>query len=189
MYTIGELGKKVGLSRSTLLYYDDIGLLKPSARTEANYRCYTEDDFDRLKQICLYRDTGMSLEEIGRILDSTLTDKIPILEKQLQNLGQEMRKLTLQRQIITRIMIQKKHPDLKMAESQIRSTKDAFLKVLTCVGFNDREFMKLHQEFEKSFPDEHQAFLEVLGIPPGQIDQIRKCAREPEIESCVRNNR
>lgn len=189
MYTIGELGKKVGLSRSTLLYYDDIGLLKPSVRTETNYRYYTEEDFDRLKQICLYRDTGMSLEEIGRILDSALTDKIPILEKHLRNLGQEMQKLTLQRQIITRIMIQKEDPGLKMTESRIRSTKDAFLKVLAYVGFNDREFMKLHQEFEKSFPDEHQAFLEVLGIPPGQIAQIRECAREPEIESCVTDNR
>jgi DNA-binding transcriptional MerR regulator len=183
MYTIGELGKKVGLSRGTLLYYDDIGLLKPSARTETNYRCYTEGDFDRLKQICLYRDTGMSLEVIGRILDSTLTDKTPILEKHMQNLCQEMRRLTLQRQIITRIMIQKKDPDLKIAESQILSTKGAFLKVLACVGFNDREFIKLHQEFEKSFPDEHQAFLEVLGIPSDQIAQIRECAREPEIES------
>ncbi len=189
MYTIGELRKKVGLSRSALLYYDDIGLLKPSARTETNYRCYTEEDFERLKQICLYRDAGMALEEIGRMLDSTLTNKTPILEKQLQNLGHEMRKLTLQRQIITRIMIQKEHPDLKMAESQIRSTKDAFVKVLACVGFDDREFMKLHQEFEKSFPDEHQVFLEVLGIPPGQIAQIRECAREPGIESCVVDNR
>lgn len=189
MYTISELGKKVGLSRSALLYYDDIGLLKPSARTETNYRCYTEEDFDRLKQICLYRDIGMSLEEIGRILDFNLTNKTPILEKHLQNLGQEMRKLSLQRQIITRILIQKEHPDLKMAESQIPSTKDAFLKVLASVGFNEREFMKLHQEFEKSFPDEHQAFLEVLGIPPGKIDQIRECAREPENESCVMDNR
>ncbi len=189
MYTIGKLGKKVGLSRSTLLYYDDIGLLKPSARTEANYRCYTEDDFERLKQICLYRDTGMSLEEIRRILDSTLTDKIPILEKHLQNLCQEMRRLTLQRQIITRIMIQKEDPGLKMAEFQILSTKDAFLKVLAGVGFNDQEFMKLHQEFEKSFPEEHQAFLEVLGIPPDQIAQIRERAREPEMESYVMDNR
>ena len=180
MYTIGELCGKVGLSRGTLLYYDDIGLLKPSARTSANYRCYTEDDFDKLKQICLYRDTGMSLDEIRHILDSPQNDKTLILEKHLQDLSREMRKLTLQRQIIARMIIQEKNPNLKILESQMLSTKDAFLKVLTRVGFNDHEFIKLHQEFERSFPNEHQAFLEVLGIPPDKITQIRKYAMESE---------
>ena len=41
MLTIGKLARKFDLSRSTLLYYDRIGLLKPSGRTRANYRVYT----------------------------------------------------------------------------------------------------------------------------------------------------
>ena len=52
MYTIGKLAKKFDLSRSTLLYYDSIGLLKPSSRTESEYRQYSEDDAARLEQIC-----------------------------------------------------------------------------------------------------------------------------------------
>ncbi|MEN8133472.1 MAG: MerR family DNA-binding transcriptional regulator [Pseudomonadota bacterium] len=47
MFTIGQIGKRFGISRSTLLYYDAIGLLRPSGRSTANYRLYTEDDMLR----------------------------------------------------------------------------------------------------------------------------------------------
>ena len=48
-YTVGQLVKAFKLSRSTLLYYDKINLLTPSGEwTEANYRLYTQDDFDRM---------------------------------------------------------------------------------------------------------------------------------------------
>lgn len=70
MYTIGQLSKAFGLSRSTLLYYDKIGLLMPSARTSAGYRSYSEEDRKRLEQICLYRETGISLEDMKIILDT-----------------------------------------------------------------------------------------------------------------------
>lgn len=50
-FRITELGKRFGLSRSTLLYYDRIGLLQPSGRTEAGYREYTRSDADRLERI------------------------------------------------------------------------------------------------------------------------------------------
>ncbi len=53
--TIGELSRKFELSRSTLRYYDRIGLLPPSGSTAANYRIYTEKDVQRLEKICLYR--------------------------------------------------------------------------------------------------------------------------------------
>ena len=45
-----------GISRTVLLYYDTIGLLKPSGRTGAGYRIYSEADVQRLKQIMIYRD-------------------------------------------------------------------------------------------------------------------------------------
>ena len=67
MRTVGELARSHGLSRSTLLYYDRIGLLKPSGRTPSGYREYTDRDEERLGQICLYRRTGLSLAEIRRL--------------------------------------------------------------------------------------------------------------------------
>jgi DNA-binding transcriptional MerR regulator len=43
-YSISKLARAFGLSRSTLLYYDRIGLLAASGRTGSGYRCYSEKD-------------------------------------------------------------------------------------------------------------------------------------------------
>jgi hypothetical protein len=50
--TIGQLARKHGLSRSTLLYYDRIGLLSPTSRSAAGYRRYGPTEVDRLTRIC-----------------------------------------------------------------------------------------------------------------------------------------
>jgi DNA-binding transcriptional MerR regulator len=46
MFTIGQVAKKYGLSRSTLIYYDNIGILTPSGRSESNYRLYSDNDLN-----------------------------------------------------------------------------------------------------------------------------------------------
>lgn len=85
MYSIGQLVKRFNLSRSTLQYYDSIGLLGASARTGANYRRYSEDDVKRLEQICIYREAGLSLEDIKKILNSPENTTASILEKRLDD--------------------------------------------------------------------------------------------------------
>ncbi|MEM8862651.1 MAG: MerR family transcriptional regulator, partial [Chloroflexota bacterium] len=80
MYTIGDLAKEFKLSRSTLLYYDKIGLLTPSKRTEADYRLYSEAEFVRMSKIALYKKAGLSLDEIAEILNSKEDHLSKILE-------------------------------------------------------------------------------------------------------------
>ena len=67
MWTVTQLAQRCGLSRSTLLYYESIGLLKPPSRSGGNYRRYGEQDLQRLEQICLYRDAGLSWPTSGRL--------------------------------------------------------------------------------------------------------------------------
>ena len=59
-----------GISVRTLHHYDQIGLLKPSTRTEAGYRLYGTEDLLRLQQVLFYRELDFPLEEIRIILDS-----------------------------------------------------------------------------------------------------------------------
>lgn len=76
-YTISLLAKKIGLSRSILLHYDSINLLKPTMRNGANYRVYTDKYSERLQRICSLRSTGISLEQIRELINSnntTVTD-------------------------------------------------------------------------------------------------------------------
>ncbi|MGD1855570.1 MAG: MerR family transcriptional regulator [Leptolyngbyaceae cyanobacterium] len=66
---IGELAKQTGLSIRTLRYYDEIKLLLPSHRTDADHRLYSDVDIMRLQQILSLRQLGLSLSEIRDCLE------------------------------------------------------------------------------------------------------------------------
>lgn len=66
---VGELAAAAGLTVRTLHHYDDIGLLKPSGRSEGGHRLYVAADVQRLYRVCLLRRLGLSLTEIGHALD------------------------------------------------------------------------------------------------------------------------
>lgn len=67
---VGELAKQTGISVRTLHYYDGIGLLKPSERTQTGHRLYTPEDIVRLQQIISLRQLEFSLDEIHNCLEN-----------------------------------------------------------------------------------------------------------------------
>jgi DNA-binding transcriptional MerR regulator len=67
---IQEVSAALGLTSRTLRYYEELGLLKPAARSEGAYRLYDADDLERLRFIKGLRDdAGFSLAEIGQLLE------------------------------------------------------------------------------------------------------------------------
>lgn len=93
-YTVSELADLAGVSVRTLHYYDQIGLLDPSARTAAGYRVYREPDLFRLQQILFFKQFGIELGEIREILDEpgfepveALRDHRRMLEERQEQLG------------------------------------------------------------------------------------------------------
>ena len=68
MYTIGEFAKLAGVTQRTLRYYDKIGLLKPEAYSEKEYRLYSEEDMIKLQNIVALRYLKFSLAEIQEML-------------------------------------------------------------------------------------------------------------------------
>ena len=69
-----------GISVRTLHYYDQIGLLKPSQRSESGYRIYGEEEWLRLQQILFFRELDVPLKDIGEILDGPGFNRILSLE-------------------------------------------------------------------------------------------------------------
>jgi len=65
---IGELAERTGLSLRTIRHYDEIGLLKPSGRTEGGFRLYTEAELERLLLIRRMKPLGFALEEMLELL-------------------------------------------------------------------------------------------------------------------------
>jgi len=67
--TVSQVAKLAGVSVRTLHHYDEVGLLRPSDRSEAGYRLYSHADLQRLQQVLFFKELGFSLEEILRILN------------------------------------------------------------------------------------------------------------------------
>ncbi len=66
--TIGQLADGAGVPASTVRYYERAGLLRPSARSAANYRLYTSEDLQRLRFIRAAQATGFTLDDIRELL-------------------------------------------------------------------------------------------------------------------------
>ena len=74
-YTVQGLSNLAGVSARTLRYYDEIGILKPARINSSGYRIYGEAEVDRLQQIMLYRELGVKLDQIRKIITSPSFDK------------------------------------------------------------------------------------------------------------------
>ena len=83
MKTVHEVSRLTGISIRTLQYYDQIGLLSPSARSEAGYRLYDDGALEKLQQILLFRSLEFPLKEIRQILDRPDFDPVKALEQQI----------------------------------------------------------------------------------------------------------
>ncbi len=173
MYTVSRLGKKFRLSRSTLLYYDSIGLLSPSHRANNRYRQYTEEDAERLEQICLFRRVGLSLDEIKKILEAPRSSLGKRLEKRLDELNEEIRCLRRQQRLIIGIL-----KNDRLYETLGPIDKENWKALLASSGFTEQDMHEWHGEFERSSPEKHQKFLEFLQIPAEEIKAIRAWARD-----------
>lgn len=83
MKTVNEVSKLAGVSVRTLHHYDKIGLLKPTALTDAGYRLYDDFALERLQQILLFKELEFPLNEIKNILSSPDFNSNTALEHQI----------------------------------------------------------------------------------------------------------
>jgi DNA-binding transcriptional MerR regulator len=172
--SVGQLAQRAGLSRSTLLYYDRIGLLEPSGgrRGSGAYRRYTAADARRLERIVSYRAAGVSLAEIARLLagDDAGGLRAALVER-LDAIGAEVAALQEQREVIVALLQQ------AALDAVDQLDKATWVGVLERAGYGAEEMRRWHLAFEVSAPEEHQRFLEALGIGPREARAIRDAAR------------
>ncbi|MGA3073519.1 MAG: MerR family transcriptional regulator [Bryobacteraceae bacterium] len=170
MLTVSKLAGRCGLSRGTLLYYESIGLLKPPARSAANYRRYGERDFERLQQICAYRHAGLTLNDIRAILikpDRRESDAAAVLKRRLVALDGEIETRRAHQRAILKLLQSDSIGRNKMI------TKEKWVSIMKASGLTEADMHRWHAEFEKAAPEEHQEFLEFLHIPAAEIRTIR----------------
>lgn len=168
MFTIGFLTKQFKLSRSTLLYYDKIGLLKPSGRTNSNYRLYSNEDVEKLRAIIKYKDAGISLEDIAKLFDIEKNNITDILTERLKNIQNEIKILKKQESMILAVLIEK----VKMSDTKMFD-RISWTELLVSLGFSHEDMIKWHRDFERDSPKEHDAFLRAIGMSEDEIKKLR----------------
>jgi DNA-binding transcriptional MerR regulator len=90
-----EFAEKCGVTVRTLHFYDRLGLLVPTARTESGYRLYGESDLERLEQILALRFVGLGLDQIKQLLDGPPQPLADALRLQRKIILEERRRLDL----------------------------------------------------------------------------------------------
>jgi DNA-binding transcriptional MerR regulator len=99
--TIGELAKAGDVPTSTVRYYERAGLLRPSCRSGANYRLYSNEDLHRLRFVRAAQATGFTLEDIKQLLQPARCDRVQgLIEARLADVGARMRELRHVRKVL-----------------------------------------------------------------------------------------
>src|SRR5512147_2760804 len=93
MFTVKQLSKLAGVTPRTLHHYDEIGLLKPSRVGDNGYRYYGEESLLQLQQILFYRELGIPLEEIKKIMGRRDFDVLGALYSHKDALKKQMARL------------------------------------------------------------------------------------------------
>lgn len=176
--TLGQLARRCGLARASLLHYEALGLLLPAARSPAGYRLYGQAEIERLRTIRRYREAGLSLTVILELLGPGQPrggSPAALLEHRLLALSEEVEQLRHQQRILARLLAA---PGFRTG--QPCAGKAGWTAMLQRAGFDEHDMRQWHMRFEADSPDEHAAFLQSLGLAADEVAAIRQWSRGSE---------
>jgi DNA-binding transcriptional MerR regulator len=120
-HTVGDVARLAGVSVRTLHHYDEVGLLTPSARSDAGYRLYTTEDLERLQQVLFYKELGFTLDEIRELMADPAFDRREALIAQREMIAEQALRLEALMGLIDKT--------LASVEGGIRLTKEEMFEV------------------------------------------------------------
>ena len=178
---VGELAKRSGLTVRALHHYDSIGLLSPSARTDAGYRLYNRDDIARLHQIQALRRFGVALADIGTFLANPGARLPAIVDQQIAALTRQIEQAGALRDQLTRLQQQ-------LAADQ-EPALDNWLSTLELMTMYDKYFTKAQRERLPFFNGAAQCIAEWDAIV-AQMHAFRNAGTAPDapqVQQAARN--
>ncbi|MCC7206639.1 MAG: MerR family transcriptional regulator [Anaerolineae bacterium] len=140
MYTVKQLSDLAGVSVRTLHYYDEIGLLKPSAVGDNGYRYYGDESLLALQQILFFREMDLGLLQIKDILNSPAFDLLAALRQHRDSLEQRIQRL--------RTLVQTVDSTIMHLAGEITMTKKNLF-----AGFSEEKQKEYEREIAEKHPD------------------------------------
>jgi DNA-binding transcriptional MerR regulator len=119
--TVGRLAELAGVTVRTLHHYDEIGLVRPSARTAAGYRVYSAGDVERLREVLAYRRLGFGLREVADLVSGPSADAVAHLRR--------LRALLLEQRDRTDAMVTAVDRELEARAKGMRMTPEEHLEM------------------------------------------------------------
>lgn len=171
-YSISKIARACGLSRSTLLYYDRVGLLRPSGWTGSGYRYYAESDLARLQRIRHFREAGLTVKEIRTVLSTGGKPGTKLIEKRMRETAENIVGLKHQQRLLAGMLRQ-----VACGKRPASVDKKLWVEMLRAAGMDQNAMGFWHTEFERRAPEGHQEFLMSLGIPVDEVARIRRSSR------------
>lgn len=98
-----EISKIVGISKRTLQFYDDEGMIKVE-RSENNYRLFDERTLENLWEIMIYKEMGLKLGEIKQLLEMTENEKKGFYKEYIGQIEEKIKELERQKRFISLII-------------------------------------------------------------------------------------
>ena len=187
-FSISDVGKVAGISKDRLRYYEENGLIAPRRGTDNNYRYYKEGELYKVMTIQLYRQMGLGVKEIHRILDVDTTAGIcDLLAHRQSDLDREILALQRQKELVARSIDDCKKVDQYLNKFVIR-------KVKGCILLDKLDYLFDPDESDKFKDDSGDEMLRIRSIvrrieflPTGIVDNSVFVAEESPDEDveCV----
>ena len=186
MFKIGEFSKLSQVPVKTLRYYDQIGLLKPAQVDRfTNYRYYSATQLPRLNRILALKGLGLSLEQIGQLLDQHLSpDQIRgmLRLKQVEiqeKLNEENARLGRVEQMLRQIELEEEMPKQDIVLKSIPPQS------VIAVRDNIPTYGAINQLFGEAFAYLGQHQLQPVGPPIGLYHDQDFRDVNPDVEVAV----
>ncbi|MGA3209871.1 MAG: MerR family transcriptional regulator [Terriglobales bacterium] len=169
MLSVTQLARVCGLSRTTVLYYESLGLLPTPPRSPGNYRQYGEKHLSCLREICSYRSARLKLADVRTLLrQPKRAEATAVLKRRLAEIGVEIERLKEHQRAILRLLKHRAKFDRRKDMNKVK-----WISIMKAAGFAEADMQRWHKEFERAAPEDHQEFLEFLKIPKLEIERIR----------------
>lgn len=170
-YSINKLAKLAGISTRTLRYYDEIELLSPKRISSNDYRVYGQKEVDLLQQILFFRELGISLEEIKKIIWSKDYDEIASLQNHLSALREKKEQIELLITNVEKTIAASKGEIIMNDKEKFEGFKQKLLE--------DNEKLYGKEIREKFGEDTINASNEkMMGLTPEQHEKMQKLSLE-----------
>lgn len=190
-YTVRQVATMAGVSVRTLHHYDYIGLLTPSARSQAGYRLYEESDLLRLQQILFFRELDFPLSEIRRILDDPGFDPVEALQDHRRLLHQRAERLARLLQTVEKTIQRLAEDDMSTRMSVEELYAGFSRKQMECYRREARErWGKVVEETEERLLDMPRAEWQAMGDEGEAVTQaiatlMDRAPGDPEVQQQI----